>query len=128
MPAAPWKSLRAADPTREYLALLSFLPLKGFWDLWPFARGTLGVMKQLSAAPGLIGYTLLARPFAKNFWTLSAWEDEAALKAFVRHPPHVRIMVSLAPHMRQTKFVQWSVKGAELPLRWDDALRRAAHP
>ena len=124
MPASPWRSFRSAEPEREYLALLSFLPLMSFWGLPAFVRGTAGVMKQLAAAPGLIAYSLLARPIAKNFWTLSVWEDEAALKAFVRYPPHVRIMAALAPHMRETKFVRWRVKGSELPLRWEDALRR----
>jgi len=81
-------------------------------------------MKQLAAAQGLIAYSLLARPITKNFWTLSVWENEAALKAFVHYPPHVRLMASLTSHMRKTKFVRWKVKGSELPLRWDDALRR----
>jgi len=26
--------------------------------------------------------------------------------------------------MGATRFVRWNVKGSELPLRWDDALRR----
>ena len=79
-------------------------------------------MRQLAAVQGLIAYSLLARPMAKNFWTLSVWEHEAALDAFIRHPPHVRLMASLAPHMGKTKFVRWMVKGSELPLLWDDAL------
>ena len=33
-------------------------------------------------------------------------------------------MATLAPHMKETKFVRWSVKGSQLPLRWDDALSR----
>jgi heme-degrading monooxygenase HmoA len=82
------------------------------------------VAKQLASAQGLLGYSVLARPFSKRFWTLSAWKDEAALRAFVEHPPHVRLMAALAPHMGETKFVRWKVKGSHLPLRWDDALRR----
>jgi hypothetical protein len=84
----------------------------------------MGITKQLAAAQGLIAYSLLARPITKNFWTLSVWENEAALQAFVHDPPHVRLMASLTPHMRKTKFVRWKVKGSQLPLRWDDALRR----
>jgi quinol monooxygenase YgiN len=72
----------------------------------------------------LIGYSLRARPAAKQFWTLSAWEDEAALQAFVAAPPHLDIMKALAPYMGETRFRRWNVKGSELPLRWDDALRR----
>jgi hypothetical protein len=33
-------------------------------------------------------------------------------------------MAALAPHMGETKFVRWRVKGSQLPLRWDDALSR----
>lgn len=33
-------------------------------------------------------------------------------------------MIALAPHMGETKFARWTVKGSELPLSWDDALRR----
>jgi len=30
----------------------------------------------------------------------------------------------LTPHMGETKFARWTVKGAQLPLSWDDALHR----
>jgi hypothetical protein len=30
--------------------------------------------------------------------------------------------------MDKTKFVRWAVKGSDLPLRWDDALRRSNNP
>jgi hypothetical protein len=123
MPATPWRSFRKAELEREYLALLSFLPLKSFWRLPAFCLGTARVMKQLSAARGLIAYSLLARPIAKSFWTLSVWEDEASLELFIHHPPHVRLMTSLMPHIGKTKFVHWTVKGSELPLFWDEALR-----
>ena len=122
MPALPWKLIRNPDPEREYLVLLSFLPLKSLLSVPAFAVGAIGVMKQLAAAEGLIDYSMLARPLAKNFWTLSVWTDDAALKTFINHPPHVRLMASLTPHMRQTNFVRWTVKGSGLPLRWNDAL------
>jgi hypothetical protein len=124
MPASPWKSFGQPDSVREYVALLSSLPLKSSWRLPWFFVYTAQVIRQLKESPGLIGYSLLARPLARNFWTLSAWESEALLKGFVRNPPHVRLKVALAAHMRETRFVRWNVKGAELPLRWDDALRR----
>ena len=78
----------------------------------------------MASAKGVLGYSVLARPLSQRFWTLSVWKDEAALHAFVQYPPHVRIMTALAPHMGETKFARWTVKGSELPLRWDDALSR----
>ena len=90
----------------------------------PFFFYTAQVVWQLAGARGLVGYSLLARPFKKQFWTLSAWRNEGALQAFVQHPPHVRIMTALTQHMGDSKFVRWMIKGSELPPRWDDALRR----
>ncbi|MGO9840850.1 MAG: hypothetical protein ACLPZF_06580 [Candidatus Acidiferrales bacterium] len=107
------------------MALLSYLPLKSYWRVLPFFFYTAQVMKQLAKAEGLVGYSLLARPFSKRFWTLSVWKSEDALRGFVRHPLHARIMTALAPHMDETKFVRWTVQGSQLPLQWNDALRRS---
>ena len=32
------------------------------------------------------------------------------MRAFVQHPPHLRLMAALAPHMDKTKFVRWGGK------------------
>jgi quinol monooxygenase YgiN len=124
MPASPWRTLGVTDLTGEYVALLSYLPLKSYWRIPHFFFYTAQVVKQMASAEGVLGYSVLARPLSKQFWTLSAWKNEAALRAFIQCPPHVRIMTALAPHMGETKFVRWMVKGAQLPLSWDDALRR----
>ena len=124
MPASPWRTLRTPQPDGNFVALLSYLPLKSYWRIPWFLVYSTQVMKQLASAEGSLGYSFLARPLAKRFWTLSAWESEAALRAFVQHPPHVAIMTKLAAHMGETKFVRWTVRASELPLQWDDALRR----
>jgi hypothetical protein len=62
------------------------------------------VRKQLAAVDGLIGYTLRAKPLAR-YWTLSVWTDNAALREFMRTPPHVQPMTSPKPYMGPTKFV-----------------------
>lgn len=120
----PWKATAEASREREYVALLSFLPLKQSRRIPVALVYTWRIAQQLKAARGLIGYTLRAQLLAKSFWTLSAWESEVAMRAFVRASPHREIMAALAPYMGRTSFNQWTVKGAELPLRWDDALRR----
>ena len=124
MPASPWRTFGCPDPNGEFVALLSYLPLKSYWWVVPFFVYTGQVVTQLATSDGLLGYSLLARPLSKRFWTLSVWKHEDALRAFVQHVPHVRITSALAPHMDKTRFVRWTVKGSDLPLRWDDALRR----
>jgi quinol monooxygenase YgiN len=126
MPASPWRTLGFPESSGSFLALLSYLPLKSYWRVPSFLFYTAQVVKQLASARGLLGYSVLARPLSKRFWTLSAWENEAALRAFVQHPPHVRLMRELTPHMDETKFVRWTVRGSELPIRWDDAFSRFA--
>jgi len=126
MPASPWRTLGSPDPNCDVVVLLSYLPLKSYFRVPPFFLYTAQVMKQLASAQGVLGYSLLARPLRKQFWTLSAWENAEALQAFVQHPPHVRIMEALTSHMDRTKFVRWTVKGSQLPLRWEEALRRIA--
>ena len=124
MPASRWRTVGSPDPSGNVVALLSYLPLKSYRRVLPFFLYTAQVMKQLASAQGLLGYSLLARPLLKRFWTLSAWENADALQAFVQHAPHVRIMAALSPYMDKTRFVRWTAKGSQLPLRWDDALRR----
>jgi quinol monooxygenase YgiN len=127
MPASPWRTFGSPEPERDYVALLSYLPLKSFWRIPHFFLYTAQVTKQLASAEGVLGYSVLARPLSKQFWTLSAWKDNAALRTFVQYPPHVRIMNALAPHMGETKFVRWMVKGFQMPLSWEDALSRRPH-
>ena len=124
MPASPWKSYAVADPNREYLALGSYLPLLRFSATLPFARRVTEVRRQLTDTQGLVGYSMLGRPWARAYWTLSVWEDETALQAFVAAHPHVDIMSAIAPDMGPTRFVRWNVQGSALPPRWPEALRR----
>ena len=126
MPAMPWQKFGTPNPNGEYLALISYLPLKSSRGLFPLVGYAVRVLRQLAKADGLIGYSLFAYLFSKQFWTLSVWRDEAALQAFVHHPPHLKSMGALAPYMTETKFVRWAVKGSALPLQWNDAMKRVS--
>jgi quinol monooxygenase YgiN len=83
---------------------------------------TAAVARQLEHSEGLIGYSLLAQPMKKTFWTLSAWTNQEALHAFVRAMPHMKIMKALRPYMDPTKFTTWEVLGSTLPIQWTDAI------
>ena len=124
MSESPWQSHARAAPGRDCVALLSYLPLRSIWRIPWFLMHAARVRRQLRASSGLIGYSLRAQFAARRFWTLSVWEDAAALQAFVTAPPHAAVMKALAPHMGATRFTRWIVKSSELPLPWDDALKR----
>jgi hypothetical protein len=78
-----------------------------------FFRAVSAVRKQLASADGLVGYTLRARPLGRDYWTLSVWKDETALRGFMRTAPPVQIMTSLKPVMGPTKFVTWRISAAD---------------
>jgi heme-degrading monooxygenase HmoA len=72
----------------------------------------------------LVGFSLLARPWRKQYATLSVWVDEAALSAFAAASPHRELMAKLAPEMATTKFVRWTMTGSEGRPSWRNALHR----
>ena len=124
MPIVPWTSISPAVAAKSYLALLSYLPLRHFRALPKFFRYTVQTQRQLKTTAGIIGYTLQARPFSRQFWTLSVWEDQQSLNNFVSQIPHSQIMQALAPHMGETKFAQWTVTSSQIPPDWPSALAR----
>jgi len=113
MPDLPWTARTDMEPGTEYLVMASHLPLQRISSTVRFFRSVSAVRKQLATADGLVGYMLRARPLARDYWTLSVWQHERALREFMRTQPHVQIMNSLKPYMGPTKFVTWTISAAD---------------
>ena len=124
MPSLPWRTKLPASPHQEYLVMASRLPLRSRRTIPLFLGLTVSVARQLEGTSGLVGYSLLAQPVRKTFWTLSAWTDRDALDAFVRTMPHLAVMRKLRTHMGPTRFTTWMAPGSALPIAWDDAIVR----
>ena len=122
----PWKLLAPVEPAREYVALLSYLPLRRYSKLPMFFRYSSQINRQLRATPGAIGYSMRAKIFSRRFWTLSVWDNDEALMEFVAKVPHSEAMQKIAPYMGKTNFWRWKLPSSEIPPRWDNAMRRAA--
>jgi quinol monooxygenase YgiN len=101
------------QPGHGYLVLVSHLSLKRLASTPRFLRYVWMIRRQLLRAEGLIGYTLRARPLARDYWTLSVWQNEEALRDFVRTRPHAQVMIALRPAMRAAKFDQWTIDAAD---------------
>ena len=124
----PAKTLQTPAEGREYVARLTARPLQSYWAIPRFLRFTRQIQRQLQGSPGLLGYSLLARPWRLQFWTLSVWEDEQALTAFVSTDPHRGVMGALQPDSGPTRFTRWPLRAEECPPSWDAAFSRAAAP
>lgn len=118
MPALPWTERQPLDPSGEYVAMASRLPLRRYRAVPGFLRDTLRIRRQLAESPGLVGYSLKADLLHKTFWTFSVWEDQASLHAFARADPHRQIVRRLAAHMGQTGFATFTVAGDAVPTTW----------
>lgn len=120
---ARWRWFADPDPDQDYLALATYIRLRSPWSLPRFQWYTRLVHRQLTRAPGLMGFSFRG-VFPTRYWTLSVWESQQHLLGFVRARPHARIMRVLRASIQQFGSVRWQVTGSALPLMWAEALRR----
>ena len=118
----PWKSYMQVDPRREYLALITYLPRKSFWSIRSFVRQSGMIQEQLEDARGLVGYSMRVQLLGKKAWTLSVWEDEAALQEFVRKSPPADTMRKPIIQPGKARFVRFKLDGSKVTPSWDEAL------
>lgn len=121
---SPWKKLQPLDPEREYLVLVSDTPPKSFSSTRQLFRGASAVKKQLATTDGVVGYSLEAKPFRKQYRSLSVWTGEEALAAFARARAHGELARDLAPEMAPSTFVRWTISGRDGRPRWREGVRR----
>ena len=84
----PWPQLGSVDPAREYVAFTSRFFLKSLRRVPAFVARSMRIMKQASAAPGMVGWSLGGHLFKLEFYTLSVWQDDESLRRFVREGDH----------------------------------------
>ncbi|WP_432133420.1 DUF3291 domain-containing protein [Streptomyces sp. bgisy154] len=126
MPTLPWSTVDIPAPDAEAFVMASRFEVRSPADVPRFFLKSLAAWKQVKGAPGAYGASLVAQPLRRTFWTLSAWRDEDALRAYARTEPHKSIMVGLRPTMKDSVFVFWRVPASQLPLDWPEARRRLA--
>lgn len=121
----PYQSKKNILPDKNYIVMLTYLPLARYRSLPQFLHFVFRIVLQLQKSPGLVGYTLRAGVLKKQFWTLSIWEDSQSVYNFISRHPHLDAMSTLQGKMGKTAFHQWSLKGDILPLSWKAALTKA---
>ncbi|WP_128436993.1 DUF3291 domain-containing protein [Streptomyces cyaneus] len=126
MPTLPWTTVTTPAPDAQAFVMASRFEVRSLKDVPRFFLKSLAAWKQVSGAPGAYGASLIAEPFKRTFWTLSAWQDKEALYAYAKTEPHRSIMTGLRPTMKDSTFTFWQVPAADLPIDWADARRRLA--
>lgn len=90
------------------------LGLRGWLQLPGFFRANRPIHLQAQAAPGFLGGSV-AVDRGLVFWTLTAWEDPASMKAFVTSGAHLRAMPLLATMCKEAATSYWEEEGNTLP-------------
>jgi hypothetical protein len=98
------------------LRIRSYLFLPQF--LWHAFKST----QQVIRAEGFLGGKTLVNP-GKVFWTLTAWESEAAMNAYRTHAAHREAMPKLLHWCDEATVVHWTQETFDLPT-WQDAHQR----
>jgi quinol monooxygenase YgiN len=100
-PPTPWKAFGEVDPDREYLGFTSRFFLASIRSVPGFVAHSQRIKKQANAAPGVVGWSLAADLLKLEFHTLSVWESESQLRAFVAQAHHNDAMAKFAGSMRR---------------------------
>ncbi|GGV39185.1 hypothetical protein GCM10010182_74420 [Actinomadura cremea] len=126
MPTLPWIPMETPDPDAEVLVMASRLEVRSLRHVPGFFLASLVLLRQARTSPGAHGFTLKADLAKRTFWTLSAWRDRKALQSYSAAEPHLSTMRRKRAVMRDSTFVFWTVRGADLPIAWPDAQERLA--
>src|SRR6202167_6269998 len=127
MPTLPWKAPKSPPPADGPVTVMaSRLELRRLSDVPSFLAAALRIRRQMLASPGVRALWLTAHPLHRTCWTLSAWQDQAAMSAAVSREPHLHLMKHFRPRMAGSSFVTWTATG--VPITWDEARRRLEKP
>ena len=127
MPTLPWTDLRPSTPPEKRVRVMaSRLEVRSLRHVPGFLAASLRLWRQARGAPGAIGVALRAEPLRRTFWTVSAWEDDGAIRAYAAAEPHRSAMRRKRAVMRGSDFVFWDAAAADLPVSWEEVERRIA--
>jgi hypothetical protein len=98
------------------------LRVRSWFYLPQFLWYTFKAARQVKRAAGFTGGRV-TRDKGNVFWTLTAWKDEAAMRAYRGSGAHMKAMPKLLDWCDEASIAHWEQPGAELS-GWADAHRR----
>jgi hypothetical protein len=101
---------------------LTRLRVRSLRFLLPFVWQVRKSARQAARTSGFLGGRLL-REARNTFWTITAWENETAMRAYRNAGAHRGVMPKLLEWCDEASVAHWTQEGPELP-DWQEAHRR----
>ncbi|MBD0369711.1 MAG: hypothetical protein ICV60_02570 [Pyrinomonadaceae bacterium] len=98
------------------------LRVRSIFYLPQFIWHALKSQRQAERAAGFLCGRVM-RDKRNAFWTLTAWKDEAAMRAYRGAGAHMKAMPKLLDWCDEASIAHWEQEGAELP-SWSEAHSR----
>ncbi len=93
------------------------------WRFMPgFAIAAMRTRAQVSRAEGFLAGSLLPDR-ERTFWTMTLWQDQAAMRAYMASGAHLKAMPKLMTWCDEASIVHWEQDDAMVP-DWTEADRR----
>ena len=105
------------------LAALTYTRARGLRTLPAFLRLSLASIRAAQRAPGNRGVRFRARS-PLDWYTVTVWEDEEAMVAFVRGEAHMEAMRATRHLTQATRFARVTLDGARDELPWREVVAR----
>lgn len=87
-----------------------------------FWERTDSIHRGLEAQPGLIGYPLRRTLDGSMVWTMTVWQDEVSLRAFLRSEAHRNAVKTAMEGVDSAVFARKTLPRSAIPIDWDAAL------
>jgi heme-degrading monooxygenase HmoA len=89
-----------------------------------FDKHTRLVIKSLPQHDGYVGHMVRTRIFGNEVWTMTVWQDERSLDAFVRAPIHREAIKQGLSGVKSAQFIRFEHPAADVPPSWDEVIER----
>jgi quinol monooxygenase YgiN len=123
MPTMPWSPVAPVNPSTDYLIMATRFTVVHRHDLARVLAATNTLWSGFGRTPGLIGYSLSSSVIRGTLATLSAWENQDTMHAFVRGPAHQEVIARTRERLRESTITSWQAAGADVPPDWATAER-----
>lgn len=123
---SPWKRNQPLEADQTYVAVATDLIAETVRSFPRMFVGAQRTGKQMTAAPGCVGFASQAQPLARRYRSISLWESEEALAAFVHSGAHGELVRTMSAEVASFRSVHWVTEGSEGRPTWRDAGRRLA--